>query len=101
MTPRLHNCNKTRRTGRAALRRGREVGRGVPPSRKRTKQLERKYENMKTELMMMVGTARRAVRNLALFAAVAVAFGAWADAETVGGYTWTYQISGGAAEVLV
>ena len=87
MTPRLHNCNKTRRTGRAALRRGREVGRGVTP---------------KTELMMMVGTARRAVRNLALFAAVAVAFGAWADTETVGGYyTWTYQISGDTAEVLV
>ena len=50
---------------------------------------------------MMVGTARRAVRNLALFAAVAVAFGAWADTETVGGYTWTYQISGDTAEVLV
>ena len=47
---------------------------------------------MKTELMMMVGTARRAVRNLALFAAVAVAFGAWAAMETIGGYTWTYQL---------
>ena len=34
-------------------------------------------------------------------AAVAVAFGAWADTETVGGYTWTYQISGDTAEVLV
>ena len=40
---------------------------------------------MKTELMILVGTARRAVRNLALFAAVAVAFGARADEETVGG----------------
>ena len=30
MTPRLHNCNKNRRTGRAALRRGRvgRAGRG-------------------------------------------------------------------------
>ncbi len=43
---------------------------------------------MKAKLMMMA-------------AAVAVAFGAWADTETVGGYTWTYQISGDTAEVLV
>ena len=41
--------------------------------------------------MMMVGTARRAVRNLALVAAVAVAFGAWAATEKVGGYMWTYE----------
>ena len=34
-------------------------------------------------------------------AAVAAAFGAWADTETVGGYTWTYQINGDTAEVLV
>ncbi len=54
---------------------------------------------MKTELMMMVGTARRAVRNLALFAAVAVAFGAWADTETVGDYTWTSRINGDTAEI--
>ena len=54
---------------------------------------------MKTELMMMVGTARRAVRNMALFVAVAVAFGAWAATETVGGYTWTYQINGDTAEI--
>ena len=34
-----------------------------------------------------------------LFAAVAVAAsGAWADEETVGGYTWTYQINGELAE---
>ena len=43
---------------------------------------------MKTKLMMMV-------------AAVAVAFGARAETETVGGYTWTYEISGGSAEVMV
>ena len=54
---------------------------------------------MKTELMMLVGTARRAVRNLALVAVVAMAFGAWADTETVGGYTWTYQINGDTAEI--
>ncbi len=41
---------------------------------------------MKTKLMMMV-------------AAVAVAFGAWAATETVGDYTWTYQIVNGAAEI--
>jgi hypothetical protein len=29
------------------------------------------------------------------------AFGAWAETETVGGYTWTYQINGGTAEILV
>ena len=54
---------------------------------------------MKTKLMMLVGTARRAVRNLALFAAVAAALGAWADTETVGDYTWTYRINGDTAEI--
>ena len=34
-------------------------------------------------------------------AAVAVAFGAWADTETVGGYTWTYRINGDTAEIMV
>ena len=34
-------------------------------------------------------------------AAVAVAFGAWADEETVGGYTWTYQIDGDTAEIYL
>ena len=43
---------------------------------------------MKKKLMMM-------------FAALAVAFGAWAETETVGGYTWTYRISGDMAEILV
>ena len=55
------------------------------------KQLERKNE-MTKKLAMTVGTARRAVRNLALLAAVAVAIGARADTETVGGITWTYTI---------
>ena len=41
---------------------------------------------MKTKLTMML-------------AAVAVAIGARADTETVGGYTWTYRINGGTAEV--
>ena len=34
-------------------------------------------------------------------AAVAVAFGALANTETVGGCTWTYEISGYTAEILV
>ena len=42
---------------------------------------------MTKKLTMTVGTARRAVRNLALLAAVAVANGARAATETVGGYT--------------
>ena len=36
-----------------------------------------------------------------LAAAVAVAFGAWAETETVGGYMWTCRINGGTAEFLV
>ncbi len=34
-----------------------------------------------------------------MFAAVAVSFGAWAETETVGGYTWTYWNYGSGAEV--
>ena len=67
------------------------MGRGVPPSRKEKDQFERK-KKMTKKLAMTVGTARRAVRTLALLAAVAVACGAWAERETVGGYTWTSQI---------
>ena len=41
-------------------------------------------------------------KRIAMFLAASVAaFGAWADTETVGGYTWTYQINGDTAEVLV
>ena len=29
------------------------------------------------------------------------AFGAWAETETTGGYTWTYRINGGTAEIVV
>ena len=54
---------------------------------------------MKTKLMKSVGTALRAVRNLALFAAVAVMFGAWADTKTINGYTWSYEIYDGTAEI--
>ena len=36
-----------------------------------------------------------------LVAAVAAAFCAWAATETVGGYTWTFQINGDTAEILV
>ena len=54
---------------------------------------------MTTKLMMSVGTARRAVRSLALLAAATMAFGAWADMETVDGYTWTYRINGYTTEI--
>ena len=30
-------------------------------------------------------------------ATLAASFGAWAETETVGGYTWTYQINGDTA----
>ena len=43
---------------------------------------------MTKKLMMMV-------------AAVAAAFSAWADTETVGGYTWTYRTNGYTAEIMV
>ena len=36
-----------------------------------------------------------------MFAAVAVAFGARAATETVGGYMWTYSINGNAAKILI
>ena len=32
-----------------------------------------------------------------LFVTLAAAFGAWAETETVGGYTWTYRIDGDTA----
>ena len=38
-------------------------------------------------------------KMMMMVAAVAVAFGAWAETETVGGYTWTYRISGDTAEI--
>ena len=34
-----------------------------------------------------------------LLVAVAAAFSAWADTETVGGYTWTYRTNGYTAEI--
>ena len=41
-------------------------------------------------------------KRIAMFLAAAMAaFGAWAATETIGGYTWTYRISGGSAEFLV
>ena len=33
--------------------------------------------------------------------AVAAAFGAWAETETIGGYTWTYRINGDTEENLI
>ena len=53
-----------------------------------TNQLERNTE-MPQKLPMPVGTARRAVRNLALLATFDGSFIARAATETVGGYTWT------------
>ena len=38
-------------------------------------------------------------KMLMALAAVAVAFCAWADTATVGGYTWTYRITGDTAEI--
>ena len=40
-------------------------------------------------------------RLIVLAAAAAVAIGAWAYTETVGGYTWTYRINGDTAEIVV
>ena len=76
------------------------MGRGVPPSRKEKNQFERK-KKMTKKLAMTVGMAPRAVRTLALLAAVAVAIGARAETETVGDYTWTYQINGDTAEIMI
>ena len=42
-----------------------------------------------------------AKKLMMLVAAVAAAFGAWAETETVSGYTWTYQINGDTAEIMV
>ena len=36
-------------------------------------------------------------KKLIAIVAVVAAFGAWAETETVGGYTWTYQINGDTA----
>ena len=38
-------------------------------------------------------------KKLMMLFAAAAAFGAWAATETVGGYTWTYQINGDTAEI--
>ena len=55
---------------------------------------------MTKKLAIMVGTTRRAFRNLTLFAAAVVAIGARAATETVGGYTWTYfEIDSGTVEI--
>ena len=40
-------------------------------------------------------------RRVLAVAALAVAFGAWAETETVNGYTWTYRVNGGTVENLV
>ena len=39
--------------------------------------------------------------TMMMFAAVAASFGAWAETETVGGYTWTYRNVRGRADNLV
>ena len=41
-------------------------------------------------------------KRITMFLSVAMAaFGAWAETETVGGGTWTYQINGDTAEIMV
>ena len=40
-------------------------------------------------------------KAIMMVAAVAAAFGAWADTQTIDGYTWTYQIDGDTAEIMV
>ena len=41
----------------------------------------------------------KTIRVLALAVAALAAFGAWAETETVGEYTWTYRINGDTAEI--
>jgi len=53
----------------------------------RKKRFERNSEMAKKPMMVV--------------AVHAASFGAWADTETVGGYTWTYRINGGTAENMV
>ena len=40
-------------------------------------------------------------KKLSAIVAVVAAFGAWAETETVGGYTWTYRINGDTAEIFI
>ena len=40
-------------------------------------------------------------RIVMFLAAAMAAFGAWAETETVGDYTWTYRNVSGTAEVMV
>ena len=45
-------------------------------------------------------TLVKTMKTIILFAAVVlVSFVAWADTETVDGYTWTYRINGDTAEI--
>ena len=39
------------------------------------------------------------MKRLMMIAALSATCGAWADTETVGGYTWTYQVNGDMAEI--
>jgi hypothetical protein len=40
-------------------------------------------------------------RSAMFLAAAMAAFGAWAETETVGGYTWTYRIHAETVEIMV
>ncbi len=60
-------------------------GRARTPAAPHGKRFERNNE-MTKKLMMVVAT-------------LAASFGAWAETETVGGYTWTYQIDGDTAVI--
>jgi hypothetical protein len=55
------------------------------------------------KLMMMVEypPSEASAGGGSMRGAVAAAFGAWAETETVGDYTWTYRIDGDTAENVV
>ena len=58
---------------------------------------------MTKKLMMMVEypPSEASAGGGSMRGAVAAAFGAWAEMETIGGYTWTYRINGDTEENLI
>ena len=47
------------------------------------------------------GTTKKSRNLTMLLASLAASFGAWAATETVGDYTWMYQINGSTAEIMI
>ena len=66
-------------------------GKGVP--RRDYKRAMKRFDNNRK------GTKVNMKRMLVVTAVVAMAFGSWADTETVDGYMWTYRINGATAEI--